>query len=94
MPALLIRHRVTDFATWARDFDERGAIRWSHGCRGQRVFRNSADSNEVIVLLFLDDHIRARLYSQSDELRESMKQAVIVDEPDIWILEQIDDLSA
>lgn len=87
MPALLMRQRVTDYAVWKRVFDEHGQIRWSNGCRGGQVFRNADDPGEVLIILTWDDVVRARLYSQSDELLESLDRAGVIDEPDMWFLE-------
>lgn len=92
MPALLIRHRVTDYPAWKRVFDEQGSTRWSNGCRGVQVFHNTDDPGELLILLDWDDHRRARFYSQSDELLESMKRAGVADHPDMWILEQTDEV--
>ena len=91
MPALLLRHRVTDVPFWQQVFEEQGAIRWSNGCRGARVFRNTDDPGEVLILFDWDDLHRARLYSQSDELQESLRMAGIIDDPDVWILEHTGD---
>ena len=88
MPVLLIRHRVADYPAWKHVFDEQGGTRWSNGCRGGQVFRNPDDPDEVWIILAWDDLLRARLYSQSDELLESLKRAGITDEPDMWFLEQ------
>jgi len=90
MPALLIRHRVTDFATWKPVFDEQDATRRAHGCRGGRLFRNAADPHEMLILLEWDDPERARLFAQSDDLREELTRADVVDEPDLWCLEETD----
>jgi hypothetical protein len=93
MPALLIRHRVADYPAWRVVFDEERASRWSNGCRGGQVFRNSDESGELLILLEWDDPVRARLYSQSDELRDSMANAGVTDRPDVWLLEHTDDIS-
>jgi hypothetical protein len=89
MPALLIRHRVKDVPVWKRVFDEHGPIRWSNGCRGGQIFSNADDPGELVIILTWDDVVRARLYSQSDELLESMDRAGVIDEPDIWFLEHV-----
>jgi quinol monooxygenase YgiN len=94
MPALLIRHRVTDHAAWKRVFDEQEPTRWANGCRGGQVFRNADDPAELVVFLDWDDSRRARLYAQSDELLESLRGIGIVDDPDMWILEQTDDVES
>ena len=90
MPALLIRHKVTDYATWKPVFDEHDATRRAHGCQGGRLFRNAADPNEALILLEWDDLSRARLFAQSDDLREAMTRAGVADEPDLWFLEEAD----
>jgi hypothetical protein len=92
MPALFIRHRVANYATWKREFDDQESTRWSNGCRGGQVFRNADDPGEMLILLTWDDLVRARLYSQSDELLESMKRAGVTEDPDMWFLEQTDEV--
>ncbi len=92
MPALLIRHRVTDYPAWKREFDVQASTRWSNGCRGGQVFRNADDPGELVILLNWDDLRRARFYSQSDELLESLKTAGVSDDPDMWILDTASDV--
>jgi len=86
MPTLLIRHKVTDYATWQAVFDEQEATRRAHGCQLGRLFRNAADPNEILILLEWDDLERAWLFAQSDDLREELKRPEVVDEPDLWFL--------
>ena len=90
MRALLIRHKVTDYATWKPQFDEHGATRRANGCQGGRLFRNAADPDEVLILLAWDDLERARLFAVSDDLHEQMRRAGVVDQPDVWFLEEAD----
>ncbi len=94
MPALLIRHRVADYPAWKLAFDEERLTRWSNGCRGGQVFRNTDDPGELVILLEWDDVVRARLYSQSDEFLELLKWAGVADDPSVWILEQTDDVAS
>jgi heme-degrading monooxygenase HmoA len=88
MPALLIRHRVEDYATWKPVFDTEETTRRANGSQGARLFRNADDPNETLILLDWDDLERARLFAQSDDLRHAMEHAGVVDEPDLWFLEE------
>ena len=90
MPALLVRHKVADYATWRPRFDEHGATRRAHGCRGGRRCRTAADPHTVPILLAWDDLDRARLFAVSDDLQEAMARAGVVGQPDVWFLEEAD----
>jgi heme-degrading monooxygenase HmoA len=87
MPALLIRHKVNDFETWKPVFDELDANRRAHGCQGSWIFRNDDNPSETLILLRWDDLDRARLYVQSDDLRDALNRGGVAEEPDFWFLE-------
>ena len=88
MPCLLIRHTVQDYSDWKAVFDEQEDLRRANGSQGGRLFR-STESGEVLVLLEWDDLERARLFADSDDLREAMARAGVTDRPDIWFLEDV-----
>jgi hypothetical protein len=87
MLAMLIRHNVVDYCAWKPIFDDNGMARRANGCGQEHVFRNADDPNELVILLEWDDLERARLYADSDDLREAMARAGVTGEPDIWFLE-------
>lgn len=87
MPALLIRYAVADFAAWKPSFAAHGTTRRANGCRGGRLYRSADDPHEVLVLLDWDDLERARLFADSDDLREAMHLAGVTGRPEIWFLE-------
>jgi heme-degrading monooxygenase HmoA len=86
MPCLLIRHHVADYDTWKAVFDEHELTRRANGSQGGRLFHSSSDPNEVLLLLEWDDLERARLFADSDDLREAMTRSGVTDQPDIWFL--------
>jgi heme-degrading monooxygenase HmoA len=90
MPSMLIRHNVADYAAWKPLFDEHGIARRANGSRGGRIYRSADDPNEVVILLEWDDLERARLFADSDDLREAMVRGGVTDRPDIWFLEDAD----
>lgn len=93
MPALLIRHKVADYGAWRLVFDEHGLTRRANGCQGGRLYRRAADPREIVILLEWDDLERARLFIDSDDLREALARAGVSDQPDIWFLESVDQLA-
>ena len=63
MPALLIRHKIADYAAWRPVFDGHVAMRGAGGSRGGRVFRNAADPNGgTPVRCYLVTGLLAMLY--------------------------------
>jgi heme-degrading monooxygenase HmoA len=86
MPYLLVRHRVSDFARWKAVFDDHGTTRRANGSRGGRIFHNTNDPSELVILLEWDDLERARLFLDSDDLRVAMNLAGVTDRPEVWFL--------
>lgn len=86
MLSLLIRHHVADYAAWKAAFDEQGDMRRANGAPGGRIYRSADDSNDVVILLEWDDLERTRLFADSDDLREVLEWADVIDRPDIWFL--------
>jgi heme-degrading monooxygenase HmoA len=93
MPYLLVRHKVEDYARWKRFFDEHGATRKASGSRGGRLYRNANDPNETIVIFEWDSLEKARQFAQSADLRETMQRAGVADQPDVYFLEEVEQLS-
>jgi hypothetical protein len=94
MPCLLIRHKVQDYTTWASVFAEHESTRRAHGARGGRLLRSSADPQELWLLLEWDTLERARLFADSDDLRETMAWEGVTDQPNVWLLEDADQPTA
>ena len=90
MPCLLIRHKVQDYSTWKAVFDEDEATRRANGSQGGWLFRDADDPHEVLLLLAWDDLERARLFADSDDLREALARAGVTDRPDISFLEDVE----
>ena len=90
MPCLLIRHKVQDYPAWKAVFDEHESTRRANGSQGGWLFRDADDPLEVLLLLEWDDLERARLFVDSDDLREAMAWEAVTDRPDIWFLEDVE----
>jgi heme-degrading monooxygenase HmoA len=88
MSALLVRLKVADYSAWKPVFDDQSDARRANGSLGGRVFRNDDDPNEILALLDWDDLERARLFAKSDEMRHALVQSGVVDQPDVWFLDE------
>ncbi|OGF53104.1 MAG: cyclase [Candidatus Fraserbacteria bacterium RBG_16_55_9] len=93
MPYVLVRHKVTNYASWKTVFDQDGATRQANGSQGGRLFRNAQDPNEVVILLEWSDLEKARQFTQSQDLRETMRKAGVLDIPDIYFLEELEQVA-
>ena len=90
MPSLLIRCHVADYPAWKAVFDEHETSRRANGSQGGWLFRDADDPQEVLLLLAWDELERARLFADSDDLREALARAGVTDRPDIWFLEDVE----
>jgi len=85
---LLIRHKLRDFAEWKRGYDAYLPKLNEAGLAEKHLFRNAHDANEVVILLEATDLSRAKVFAESAELRESRQKVGILDEPDIYFLNE------
>ena len=93
MPYLLVRHKVMDYEQWKSAFDAHSVTRQANGSRGGQLFRNATDPDELIVLLEWHDLEQARQFAGSEDLREVMQQAGVVDHIDIYFLKDGEQVS-
>jgi uncharacterized protein YeaO (DUF488 family) len=83
---LLVRHKVRDFSEWKRSYDAHQSMREAAGLTEQQLLHGSEDPNEVTVLFQAKDPTRAHAFVESADLRDTMRQAGVVDTPDIYFL--------
>jgi heme-degrading monooxygenase HmoA len=93
MPYLLVRQIVTDYEQWKSAFDAHSVTRQANGSRGGQLFRNASDRNELVVFLEWDVLERARQFAQSEEWREVMQRAGVVDHSSICFLKDGEQIS-
>lgn len=88
MTHVLVRHKVKDYPIWKAGFDANAPARKAAGCLGTTVFHASDAPDNVVVLLEWDDLHRAQQFARSDDLREAMERAGVVDAPDVMFLDE------
>lgn len=80
---LSIHHKVKDYATWRKGYDEHEKSRLSAGLTNGRVFRAADDQNDVVVVLDAADIEKARAWLGADELKTAMHKAGVIGSPSI-----------
>ena len=83
---LLVRHKVRDFAEWKLGYDAHLPKRIEYGLTEKHLLRGANDPNEVVLLFESKDHVRAKAFVESADLRETMQKLGVVDKPDIYFL--------
>ena len=90
MPALLIRHRVADYAAWKAVFDEHDPLRRAHGARRHWVYRAPDDPNDLVVAVEFGTRDQAEGFLADPSLREAMQRGGVEGEPGVHLREEIE----
>jgi hypothetical protein len=83
---VLVRHKVKDFKTWKPFYDRHIDKRTEAGMTEVYLLRGVSDPNEVIILFEAMEIGRARKFAESPDVMEKMKEAGVIDKPDIYFL--------
>lgn len=88
MPFLLIHHKVENFNKWKPLFDEHGKKRRSAGSKKYQIFHGADDANNLVILFEWDNMENAHAFAESEDLKQKMKEAGVIGEPDIYFLNE------
>lgn len=83
---MLIRHKVRDFPEWKPVYDAHLPKREEAGLSEKYLLHSAADPNEVFMLFEVQDLDRARHFAESADLREIMQKSGVIDQPDVYTL--------
>ena len=86
MAYLLVRHTVADYAQWKPVYDAHAPVRAEAGLSEVHRLRSIDNPNEVVILFAADDVEKARAFSASPDLKETMQKAGVIDKPDLYFL--------
>jgi hypothetical protein len=91
MAWLHISHRVEDYPKWKEMFDSTAEYKRSNGWKGYRLLAIEGDQNHVLVMEEFETEDRAREFLGSDYLKEAMSRGGVSDEPDILVVELLEE---
>ena len=83
---MIIRHKVRDFNVWKVGYDAHLPKRIEAGLTEKYLLQNSDDPNEVIAFFEAQDLNRAKEFSESPDLHETMQALGVIDKPDVYFL--------
>ncbi len=87
MATLYIHHKVNNYDHWRKAFDDMTSLRTGFGCTGHQVFQSANDPCEVTILTHWRSAEGARKYSASTELKDGMKNAGVISQPEVMFLQ-------
>jgi len=87
---LAVGLKVEDYAKWKSEFDGVAAMRKAGGEKSYQIFRTVDDPNTLVLLCEWDSLDKLQKYNRSEELREAMQKAGVVDPGNIYELEELE----
>lgn len=86
MPAILINHRVNDFNTWLKHYEEHEPKRREASVTNSYVWQTETDPNNVWVVLECTDLAKIKRFGESEDLKQTMAKAGVIGKPTMYIL--------
>jgi len=86
MAKLLVHHKVQDYSAWRTIFDEDEQRRKEYGSTGFQILKSASDPNDLTVIMDYPSVEAAKSFATSEALKEKMKNAGVVSQPEITFL--------
>ncbi len=90
MVYVLFRHRVKDYKKWKSVFDGARAIRRAGGQGAGQVFHIENDPNNLMLIFEWSSLDAAHKFAQSQELRQAMQEAGVLEQPEMYFLSDVE----
>jgi len=87
--ALIVRHRVADFAQWKEVFESMIPVRREFGFTGHRLYQDPGDPNLVTIVNLVRDVDSAKRYAGSPDLRSAMAKAGVQGPSEVFFLTEV-----
>ena len=87
---IFAKHRVADYNTWKSTFDAFIETRRAGGEKSFQILHSENEPNNIFLMFEWDSLENARNFFTSEELKNAMKQAGVVEEPQIQFLNELD----
>ena len=88
MNKVIVEHKVKDFNSWKKVFDNSTDMITDHGGRNFSVNRNHDSPNDVYIVADFDKKENFDSMWQSTELKNALKDSGVISEPKVTILDE------
>ena len=75
MTTAFVRHRVADYDTWRRAYDDAGELQRQGGVTDEAVYRVEGDPGSVLVMHKFASSDEAHAFFENPELRQALLAA-------------------
>lgn len=91
---LIVRHKVANYSKFKAVYDAHDSARLANGLRSFLIARGLKDTNMVMIVLNMDDTIKARQFATTPDLKKAMQKAGVSGAPSFLYLDvQMQDTS-
>ncbi len=91
MAKVFIRHKVEDYTTWKKVFDNFLAQRRAGGELSYSIGHVANEPNNLCLMFEWDNVENANTFLRSEELRSTMQEAGVIEAPEIIVFESIEE---
>jgi len=90
MAHMMVEHKVKDYGAWKKVFDGFIETRRSSGEKNYRIYHPDNDPNSLIAMFEWDNLDNARKFAASNDLKDAMGKAGVIEQPHIYFLSEYD----
>jgi len=83
---IIVRSDVRDYSDWLHLYTAHLPVRAAAGLVDKHVLQDIDDPNKVTILFEVSDLDRAKEFTESAELKETMREHGVLGKPDIYFL--------
>jgi heme-degrading monooxygenase HmoA len=88
MATIIIKHKVRDFEIWRKQFEQQSEYRKEAGFQGTCVYKSKKDPNTVVIYTKTEEPEKVSKFLASDDLKHAMKDAGVIDQPTVMVLDE------
>ena len=88
MAHLFIKHKVKDYPAWKNVFDGFIETRRASGEKSYQIMHPQNDANNLLGIFEWDSLENAKKFDNSSELKEVMGNAGVIEQPEVYFLEE------